>query len=76
MEKISGRWRFIGRVETEEIKERLPNLYREQTKNGIIATITIISKKAISVVYEFKGGQIRLIDGSRCLAKRTFPNLR
>jgi len=58
------------RCTTEEIKTQFPNLYREQKKYKIAATITLFSQKANAQVYEYESGGYRCVYGSRALANR------
>jgi hypothetical protein len=62
----------IERVTTEEIRERFPNLYREHSLRGIIATTTLFSPKANAQIYEYGGNRngVRFVYGSRSLAER------
>jgi len=60
----------VERVTTEEIRDKFPNLYREHSLRGIIATLTLFSPKANAQIYEYGGHQLRFVYGSRSLAER------
>jgi hypothetical protein len=58
------------RVKTEEIKDKFPNLYREQVAHDIVETITLFSDRASSQCYRYKNGRTNLCYGSRWLYNR------
>ncbi len=59
----------VTRVETEELREKFPNLYQEQIKRGITATITLFSERAHAQLFERSSG-LQLAYGSKALFNR------
>ena len=58
------------RVEVEEIREKFPNLYRDLTARGVVATISLYSGKACAQAYEWKNGRLSWMYGSEALFNR------
>ncbi len=58
------------RVEVEEIRQKFPNLYRDLSARGVVATITLYSRKAHAQVYEWKDGRLSWMYGSEALFNR------
>ena len=64
----------VIRVEVEEIREKFPNLYRDLTARGVVATVTLYSKKTHAQAYEWKDGRVSWMYGSQALFDRFNQN--